>query len=213
MTRLVKRLYCRYVFAEVAQIAVRIVFKYIYVILLSQLKHLLALFKAHSLTGRILEIRNKVDESCSLVLFKSGFKLFNVYSVIFHLNAYKLSIIGTECVQRADERRCFADNYVTLVAYLLGDYFYRLLCARCDYYIFFVLIKHTFFLKVVLYPVTKGRISLRDRILKGVYGRGCKYFVCYVSDLFSGESLGSGIARCKADYLGICRKFEYLSYC
>ena len=160
MTGLVKRLYGRYVLAEITQIAVRIIFKYIYVILLSQLKHLLALFKAHSLAGGVLEVRNKVDESCSLILFKSSFKLFDIYSVIVHIYADKLSIIGTECVQRADKCRCFADNYVTLVAYLLGDYLYRLLCARCDYYIFIILVEHTFFLKVVLYPVAKRCIAL-----------------------------------------------------
>ena len=160
-----------------------------------------------------MEVGYEIDESRSGILYKSLFELVDIYAVIFHLNAYKLSIIGTECVQRADERRSFADNRVTLIAYLLGHYLNSLLCARCDNHIFIILVEHTFFLKVVLYPVTKGRIALRDRILKCVNGRGCKYFICYTGDIFCRESLGSGIARCKADYLRICRKFKYLSYC
>ena len=73
----------------------------------------MAAFKAPGAAGRVLEIRNYINEFAVRGSGKNFIQFFRNQAAVIGRNFYKFRLVSIESVQRAEVGRAFAQNNVT----------------------------------------------------------------------------------------------------
>jgi len=204
--------------AAIAQVAVRVVFKYCDVVAAGQVVNGLAFGQGCGDAGWVLEVGDDVDEAGARIVLESLFQGGNVHTVVEEFDADQIDAVGAEGVEGADEGGGFADDGVAFVAKAAGGEIQGLLGAGDDQALVWgdrghgsagCCVGEDFSLgDKVGDGLAQGAVAFADGILQrqgGGFGHNRGHDA---AEGFGRERLGGGVAGGQGDDAGVGGGFE-----
>ena len=167
----------------------------------------MAAFKAPGAAGRVLEIRNYINEFAVRGSGKNFIQFFRNQAAVIGRNFYKFRLVSIESVQCAEVGRTFAQNNIAGVKEQFACKIKALLAAGGNKNIVRVNFGMVFIFHAFGNFSAQGRAAFGSCVLQQLTAFFFYQVMGNFGNFFNREQFRCGQAACKRDNIRLCGKF------